>query len=206
MEDLCRGGCPNLVEVIETFEDETHYYIVTKLYPEGDLLKYLIKNKQRPLTEQNVKKIMLKVAIGVQGLHNRNILHRDLKLENILVTDLTEDTGVRIADMGSAIRLDSATGKTTFMIGTPGYIAPEMLCGEPYGLAYDVWAIGALMHALLTMELPFWADNPKQRQRRVCREPFDVEANRLLQSLSQEGKDLIKGMLEKNVDERFTIY
>ena len=51
MEDLCRGGCPNLVEVIETFEDETHYYIVTKLYPEGDLLKYLIKNKQRPLTE-----------------------------------------------------------------------------------------------------------------------------------------------------------
>ena len=51
MEDLCRGGCPNLVEVIETFEDETHYYIVTKLYPEGDLLTYLIKNKQRPLTE-----------------------------------------------------------------------------------------------------------------------------------------------------------
>jgi len=95
--------------------------------------------------------------MGVQALHKKNILHRDIKLENILVTDLTEDTGVRIADMGSAIHLDSPTATTNFMIGTPGYIAPEMLRGEAYGLAYDVWAIGALMHALLTMELPFWS-------------------------------------------------
>jgi serine/threonine protein kinase len=51
MEEVCRGECPNLVELIETFADETHYYIVTKLHPEGDLLKYLIKNKQRPLAE-----------------------------------------------------------------------------------------------------------------------------------------------------------
>jgi serine/threonine protein kinase len=102
--------------------------------------------------------------MGVSALHKKNILHRDIKLENILVTDLTEDTGVRIGDMGSAIQLDSAAGTTDFMIGTPGYIAPEMLRGEGYGLAYDVWAIGALMHALLTMELPFWAQDSKQRR------------------------------------------
>lgn len=153
-----------------------------------------------------MKKIILKIAVGVEALHKRNILHRDIKLENILVTDLTEDTGVRIGDMGSAIRLDSPTGKTNFMIGTPGYIAPEMLRGEAYGFAFDVWAIGALMHALVTMELPFWADDAKERQRKVCREPLDVEANRFLQRLSQEGKDLLRGMLEKKVDRRYTIH
>ena len=104
------------------------------------------------------------MALGVQALHKKNILHRDIKLENILVTDQTEDTGVRIGDMGSAIQLDSPTGTTSFMIGTPGYIAPEMLLGEAYGLAYDVWAIGALMNALLTMELPFWVADLKQRR------------------------------------------
>ena len=104
------------------------------------------------------------MASGVQALHKKNILHRDIKLENILVTDLTEDTGVRIGDMGSAVQLDSATATTDFMIGTPGYIAPEMLKNKAYGLAYDVWAIGALMHALLTMELPFWATDSKHRR------------------------------------------
>ena len=147
----------------------------------------------------------MKVALGVQALHKKNILHRDIKLENILVTDLTEDTGVRIADMGSAVRLDSATATTNFMIGTPGYIAPEMLLGEAYGLAYDVWAIGALMHALLTMELPFWAAESKQRRWKVCKEPFNAEANRFLKSISPEGKDLISGMLAKKVDDRYNI-
>jgi serine/threonine protein kinase len=51
MEEVCHGQCPNVIELVESFEDETHYYIVTKLQPDGDLLKYLLKNNNQPLEE-----------------------------------------------------------------------------------------------------------------------------------------------------------
>ena len=80
----------------------------------GDLLNYLIKQKSQPLAENHVRKIILQVALGVQSLHKQNIIHRDLKLNNIMMSDYTEDSSLRIGDLGSAIKLESKTDTADF--------------------------------------------------------------------------------------------
>ena len=74
---------------------------------------------------------------------------------------------MRIADLGSAIKLRSPHDTATFMIGTPGYIAPEVLIGKSYSFGYDIWSIGALMHMLLSFRLPFYSRDSKELKRRL---------------------------------------
>jgi len=92
------------------------------------------------------------------GLHKRNILHRDIKLANILVSgsSRTHPVKVRLADLGCAVELESETATRSFSIGTPGYIPPEALPTGAYGLKFDIWSLGALMYALISHEIPFY--------------------------------------------------
>ena len=75
------------------------------------------------------------------------------------MSNFAEDAKAIIADLGSAVKLRSQTDTVTFKIGTPGYIAPEIILGKPYGLAVDVWSLGCIMHVLLTATPPFWDDD-----------------------------------------------
>lgn len=134
-----------------------------------------------------------------------NILHRDIKIENILMGDFTENSYVRIADLGSATVLDSPQSKTGFVIGTPGYIAPELLLEQPYGLSADVWSLGCLLHVMLTAQPPFWSDDRKERKQRVCFEPLDFAANVHTAKLSSNCKEFLSLMLMKDPDARPTI-
>ena len=121
------------------------------------------------------------------------------------MSDYTKDAYLRIADLGSAIKLNSATDTTSFQIGTPGYMAPEILRGKPYSFSVDIWSIGALMFVLLTAQLPFWDNNRRERRRRVCKEALDLEADPIASQLTPEAKDLLRGMLTKPVNQRLTI-
>jgi serine/threonine protein kinase len=91
------------------------------------------------------------------------------------MSSYADDAQLRIADLGSAFKLKSPTDKTRFQIGTPGYIAPEILLGQPYSFSCDIWSIGALMFVLLSAQLPFWDNNRSKRKQRVCTEPLDLE-------------------------------
>ena len=109
-------------------------------------------------------------------MHDRNIVHRDIKIENILMSDNTAKAEVRIADMGSAVKLNSAAEKLTFKIGTPGYVAPEILEGKPYSFPVDIWSLGCLMHLLIGGNLPFWTEDRNERITLVCNdEPLDMQ-------------------------------
>lgn len=116
-----------------------------------------------------------------------------------------EDAQLRIADLGSAFKLDSAEGKSRFQIGTPGYMAPEILTGVAYSFSCDIWSIGALMLVLLTASLPFWDENRRERKRRVCSEVLDLEFDENSRKISPEAKDLLTGMLTKDMGKRLTI-
>ena len=116
----------------------------------GDLLNYSIKQPGQPLSEALARNLLKQICAGVKGLHANDIIHRDLKLENILMSDFKETATARIADFGSATKLSSPDAKINFCIGTPGYTAPEIIQGLPYGKTVDVWSIGCLMHVLLT--------------------------------------------------------
>ena len=99
--------------------------------------------------------IIRQVAQGIKVLHSRLIIHRDIKLENLLMTDNTRHAQGKIADFGSAVKFQSADETSDFMIGTPGYTAPEIMTGQNYSFSADMWSLGSLMHALLSARLPF---------------------------------------------------
>ena len=114
MQEVSSHSCPNILELIETFEDNDCYYVVTKFMPAGDLFNFISKQETLPLNEELTKCVIGQVCKGVQALHGRNIVHRDIKIENILMSNFSKDAQVRIADLGSAVKLDSATGSTNF--------------------------------------------------------------------------------------------
>lgn len=99
----------------------------------------------------------------MQVFHQKNIVHRDIKVENILVSDNTSKATFKLADFGSATKLSSPEDTTDIRIGTPGYMAPEVLLGKPYSFSCDIWSLGALMTVLVSAQLPFYESN-----RRLC--------------------------------------
>ena len=84
---MARKNCPNILELVETFEDHIAYYVVTKFMPAGDLFNYICQQPKQPLEEEQTKSIIKQLCVGVRALHDSNIIHRDIKIENILMTD-----------------------------------------------------------------------------------------------------------------------
>ena len=202
---IARSGCKNILELVEVFEDSVAYYVVTKFMPTGDLYNYICQQPNQPLDEEHTKVIIRQLCQAVKSLHSQNIIHRDIKIENILMSDNTREATLKLADLGSAAQLESSESTTTFQIGTPGYLAPEVLLGKAYNFSCDIWSIGALMTVLLSAKLPFFEEDRKERKRRVCTEPLDLEACEYMSSLSQPAKDLVTGMLTKDPAQRLTI-
>ena len=115
MQELSSHDCPNVLELIESFEDSDCYYVVTKFMPAGDLFNFISKQEKLPLDEDLTKRIIKQVCLGVQSLHERNIVHRDVKIDNILMSSLhSKDAQLRLGDLGSAVKLQSASDTTQF--------------------------------------------------------------------------------------------
>ena len=125
MEDLKRARCPNILPLYESFEDVDNYYTVTKYMRAGSLENYL----RYPRSESSIKRIIRQLSQGLQGMHAQNIVHRDIKPNNIMLSDNTDNADVCIGDFGSAFKLQSKNETCNFQIGTKGFIAPEMIKG-----------------------------------------------------------------------------
>ncbi|KAJ2415595.1 hypothetical protein GGI10_001591 [Coemansia sp. RSA 2530] len=183
-ESLSHGG---VVQLYDSFEDERFVYLVMEHCSGGDLWRYL---KQRggggelaALAEGEARHVMRQTAGAVAYLHAHGVLHRDLKLANIL---LTQSMDVRVADFGLATWVGHI--EPTTMCGTPSYISPEILARQPYGLEADVWALGCLLVTLLTGSQPF-----RDAGRRITE---DVVAGiRLPRDVSEEARSLVRGLL-----------
>ncbi|KAL9559412.1 hypothetical protein MBANPS3_000427 [Mucor bainieri] len=182
---------PNLGDMLDYFEDEDHYYIVMGLHGGGmDLFDYIELN-DHGIPEQQIRRIFKQIALGVRHLHEHNIVHRDIKDENVVLGD---DGGLRLIDFGSAAYLKPGRKYETF-VGTLDYAAPEILRGHTYsGKPQDVWALGILLFTLVYRENPFYdIDEIMGRELRI---PF---------VLSEGSVDLISKMLERDVDKRIDI-
>lgn len=125
---------PCIVKLHHFFEDEDCYYLVLEYCPGGELFSY-IKLEGR-LSEDETRMICSQLVEGIDYMHRKGILHRDLKLGNLLLSE--DRTLLKIGDFGLAVKLSTYSEERSTMCGTPNYISPEVVNRQPYGLASDL--------------------------------------------------------------------
>ncbi|KAI8805560.1 kinase-like domain-containing protein [Cladochytrium replicatum] len=181
---------PHIVRMLAYFQDDDFFYILMEVHGFGlDLFDWVEMNQD--VSEDQIRHIFLQTALAVQHLHAHNVVHRDIKDENII---LDEDAQIQLIDFGSAAIHNPQRKFETFS-GTLDYAAPEVLTGHKYdGRPQDVWALGVLLYTLIYKENPFY--NIDEIISRDLRIPF---------VLSQGSLDLIKYMLNRDVKRRPTI-
>ena len=185
----------NIVKIYETFETKKHICIVMEYICAGDLLSYI--KKRSKLTETIAKFIFKQIILALQYIHNHNIVHRDIKLDNILI-DL--DNNIKICDFGVSKKIK----KDDVMVeqcGTPAYIAPEILKNRGYnGFGVDVWSAGVVLYAMLSGTVPFKGGDLKELHKLIIEGEY-----KSIKNISKEANHLIKCLLEVEPKNRIKI-
>ncbi|KAJ3158441.1 Serine/threonine-protein kinase plk4 [Geranomyces michiganensis] len=187
---------PSILELYNYFEDHSFVYLVMEICQNGELYQY-IHHRKCPLTEPEARGVVAQVVRGLLYLHAHGIIHRDLKLSNLL---LTENLDVKIADFGLAVKLNELDGEQKTMCGTPNYISPEIVSRLPYGLTSDVWSLGCMVVTLLTGKPPFESKAVKSTLDKVTRVEYTLPAN-----LSPDVRDLVHRLLQKDPKKRLAL-
>ena len=143
----------NIIKLVDLFENSDTYFIVLDFMQGKDLFDY-IQKRGFSLPEQRVQDLAYQVAMGVQYMHEFGIVHRDLKLENIMMSDSSDSAMPKIVDFGLA-KIIGPSNTASEPFGTLGYVAPEVLKKQPYTFSCDVWSLGCIIYALLSGSLPF---------------------------------------------------
>ena len=155
---LCQH--PNIIRLHDTFENPDHIYIVMELLKGKDLYEYLNKRDFK-ISEARARSITHSLATALFYLHSYGIVHRDMKLDNVLMVDETENSDVKIVDFG----LSKMIGPNEYCyepFGTFGYAAPEVLKGNPYDKSVDIWGLGVMLFILLVGHAPFEEENEEK--------------------------------------------
>ncbi|XP_075970485.1 serine/threonine-protein kinase Nek8-like [Anticarsia gemmatalis] len=143
----------NIVKFYACYYTDNHVMISMEYATCGNLAEYMYQRCPKLLQQQEILFFFCQVLLGVNYIHNKNIIHRDLKAENILLTG-KRGILVKIGDFGISKMLASAK-KTSTVIGTPYYLAPELCEGKPYDSKSDVWALGCLLYEMCTHKRAF---------------------------------------------------
>lgn len=157
---------PFIVRFYEAFSDNKRLCIVTEYSRLGDL-SHLIdrrRSQKRPLKEEMIWRYLIQVLQGLQVLHDRGVVHRDLKSANIL---LSAPDFVKIADLGISTVLRTRQLART-QIGTPLYIAPEIWKSRPYDHKCDMWSLGVLLYEMMTFAYPFNGRTQREISQKAC--------------------------------------
>ena len=191
-----------VLKLLDIIENESFLYIMTELCKGGDLYSYL-NQRSFKIPEAKAAKLIYKLTKSISFLHTLGIIHRDLKPENILMTDMSDDADIRISDFCICKRLEP-NETTKEIVGTLGYMAPEVLMGKEYNFSADVWGIGVITYLLLTGYLPFDEEEDKEVIRKTLFDsiPFDNDS---WKNISSKAKEFIKKILKKDKEERITI-
>lgn len=196
--EMC-SGCPFLIQLRYAFQTDSHLYFATDFYDGGDVFSLLQSNRGR-LSETHARRIIAEIVLALSWLHERNIVYRDLKPENVV---LDGDGHVRLADFGLAKVLKSDHDYLTQTIcGTTAYAAPEMLQSKPYNVSLDLWCLGVFIYHVLSGRTPY---NFKGRTMEEMEEMQKTKTIRYSSSLSLEAISLIKGLLQNDPFKRSTL-
>jgi len=148
---------PTITKLHKVYESPHHIHLVLDYAPGGDLL-HRILNKG-PFSEEKAAKLIKNILKVLEYLESKNIAHRDIKLENILMMSDDNDNKIKITDFGLA---SLTTTELTQNCGSPGYVAPEILKKKPYGSKVDVFSVGVVLYIILSGRAPFAGKNPRE--------------------------------------------
>ena len=192
-----------VLKLLDIIENESYLYIMTELCKGGDLYSYL-NQRSFKIPEEKAAKLIYKLTKSVSFLHALGIIHRDLKPENILMTDMSDDADLRISDFCICKRLEP-NETTNEIVGTLGYMAPEVLMGKDYNFSADVWGIGVITYLLLTGYLPF--DDEEEDKEVIRKTLFESIPfyNDSWKNISSKAKEFVKKILKKDKEERISI-
>ena len=194
VEVLSKLHHPFINQILDNFETDTHFFIVME-YICGDLLTFI--RKRNKLNEQIAKVIFKQLIEGLKYIHKKNIIHRDIKLDNILID--TTNT-VKICDFGVSRKIQKGE-KIYERCGTPAYIAPEIYKKIGYtGFQSDVWSAGVTLYYILSGNLPFKGNNIHDLENAILLGEY-----KKIRDISFEASDIIDRMLKLNPAERITI-
>jgi serine/threonine protein kinase len=185
----------HLICLKETFTDDKFLYIVLNLCEGGDLFKYILN--QGHLDEPTSALVFSQILSAVAFCHSHNIVHRDLKLENVLITTFPT---VQLSDFGLSGFVVKGERMTVYC-GSPCYLAPECHCKIAYdGIKADIWSLGVMLFAMVTGSFPWAVTNSTAMVRQILKGKYDIP-----KALSMECRSLINGMLQVNPGTRLTM-
>lgn len=188
---------PNIVKLHDLIID-TNYnniYFVFDYFKNGDLAKFL---DDKPLKEKFCRKYSKQLADGLKYLTENNILHRDLKPQNILLTD---DYNIKIADFGFARKVEKDMLLNT-LCGSPMYMAPEIINKQDYSIKSDLWSVGIIIYQMIFGRVPFEVSNFMQLIKKINTEPISFEHDKI--KISNSCLDLVTNLLKVDVEERIS--
>ncbi|XP_060714322.1 serine/threonine-protein kinase Nek4 isoform X1 [Tachysurus vachellii] len=187
---------PNIVTYRESWEGEDYQlYIVMGFCEGGDLYHRLKQQKGELLPERQVVEWFVQIAMALQYLHEKHILHRDLKTQNIF---LTKTNIIKVGDLGIARVLENQNDMASTLIGTPYYMSPELFSNKPYNYKSDVWALGCCVYEMATLKHAFNAKDMNSLVYRIVEGKLPQMPGKYDPQLGE----LIKRMLCKRPDDR----
>ncbi|XP_075695759.1 protein kinase C zeta type isoform X3 [Rhinoderma darwinii] len=190
---------PFLVGLHSCFQTPSRLFLVIEYVNGGDLMFHM--QRQRKLPEEHARFYAAEICIALNFLHERGIIYRDLKLDNVL---LDAEGHIKLTDYGMCKEGLGPGDTTSTFCGTPNYIAPEILRGEEYGFSVDWWALGVLMFEMMAGRSPFdiITDNPDMNTEDYLFQVILEKPIRIPRFLSVKASHVLKGFLNKDPKDR----
>ncbi|XP_068689496.1 MAP/microtubule affinity-regulating kinase 3-like isoform X2 [Montipora foliosa] len=183
---------PNIVKLYEVIETDKTLYLVMEYASGGEVFDYLVAHGR--MKEKEARSKFRQIVSAVQYCHQKHVIHRDLKAENLL---LDGDMNIKIADFGFSNEFTPGNKLDTFC-GSPPYAAPELFQGKKYdGPEVDVWSLGVILYTLVSGSLPFDGQNLKELRERVLRGKYRIPFY-----MSTDCENLLKRFLVLNPTKR----
>ncbi|CAB9515351.1 MAP kinase-activated protein kinase 2 (Fragment) [Seminavis robusta] len=200
MQSLSRHG-KYVTQLCDFYEEKDYFFMVMELMAGGDVFDQIVERTS--YTEKDARDLVKTLLTAVKCLHENGIAHRDIKPQNLLLPSKQAAANIKLCDFGFARRVHTPQS-ITHRVGTPTYVAPEVLKNIPHDERVDMWSVGVTMHVLLVGYAPFMEDDQLKLFSKIKRGEWRFHRPDW-RHISEDAKDLIRALLVIDPVERMTV-